>query len=275
MNDITFGIEVELENLYRPNDIEGWYIEGDGSLRNSGVEFVTEHPMPYSEVDTRLEHLYNELQNHTPETSIRTSVHIHVGVNDLNEYQRDIFLYLWLFAEKAIFSVSGFKRDQCPYCRSLFYTLRDRFYKNDDYRYCNKYSALNLNRFCDLGTFEARTLEGTTDIYRIKAFVNLMKNLKTLASTMTFSDIEEHLNLGGEYLLGMITDNMGDYAPKDCDLEDSITKTLFLLPEEPKEELSKVFEGIPEDVTAPIPPPIAEEDLIEWLIEPDQVGLFE
>jgi hypothetical protein len=40
---------------------------------------------------------------------------------------------------------------------------------------------LNLGRYSDLGTFEARTLEGTTDTRRIKKYIDIMMRIKQIA----------------------------------------------------------------------------------------------
>ena len=95
------GLEIEMEgtNLHIDEDLGFWRGEADGSLRgDESIEYVLRKPVPRNQVAKALDELYVALreQEATIDMTHRTSVHVHINVQQLevNEVYNFICLYL-------------------------------------------------------------------------------------------------------------------------------------------------------------------------------------
>lgn len=180
---------MELEHVRSLNGTPFWVCEHDGSLRN-GMEFIHAEPVKGQGVIDSLAVLGEHLDRYDDSivTSVRTSVHVHIDVRDLNEDERRAFLALCVVFEPLLYGLSGDKREGNPYCQTitgLRSHLRMALQGSMDFvdfsHIWEKYTSINLTRLHDLGTFEFRTLEGTTDMGRVLNFINVVTHIKELA----------------------------------------------------------------------------------------------
>ena len=101
------GIEVETENVKRFNQHSPyWRMIEDGSLRNSGREFITP-PIRAWRVEHALVQLFDHELNSDIEFSERTSIHIHMNVRTLTVPQLETLIMAYLVFEKVLFNYVG------------------------------------------------------------------------------------------------------------------------------------------------------------------------
>ena len=215
------GMEIEAEHLghgidwYRRRALaQGWGIDTDGSLRGqntdrrAGVdemdgnafEFISK-PMPASALAASLDGLYRECAiTERSFESDRTSIHVHVNVQDkTTEYLRGL-VYLYAAMERCLFNFVGADRDKNIYCVPLHSTvyLRTLNYwekqKNPAYiaKTWQKYTALNLVPMLTYGTVEFRHMHGTADLYKLRQWLLILTNLFNVADK-PFEELREQL----------------------------------------------------------------------------------
>lgn len=199
-SSLLFGIEVEME-FSRGVDSEYISVDhfenkNDGSLRR-GVEFVSEKPTDYKKTLNYVNKLYEELSQHSPIISDRTSTHIHMDVRDFNRYQFAALLLLYHFYETSFLSMCEEKRRNSKYCirgdvsfdslKSKFDVLRDNttsqlnaFRRGHDRRYC----ALNVvDPILRFGSVEFRMFEGNLDIEKFKLWLSIVNKIGLISKS--------------------------------------------------------------------------------------------
>jgi len=211
------GIELEVENIrkthqYRPHDnnapfmLNGmWRCVSDGSLRNSGAEFVSAKLFGKdltAGLGALSEYLSNVESKHT--FSHRTSVHIHLDVRDMTMETLSNMFQLYCMVERPLFRYSG-GREHNEYCIPLYQSqaAREAFSSmfNKDgrlYRHLSdpdersvirdeingtyiKYMGLNILPISTYGSVEFRHHKGTSDIVEISRWINMIYSLKKAA----------------------------------------------------------------------------------------------
>jgi len=171
------GIEVEVEtandhypNAGRVNDTSKyWLATIDGSLRNAkgtgagGQEYIIKNSIPFGEAEPALKELETLLKGARSKVrkSNRTSVHVHVNVQDMTLTELMTFFCLYYTVEPILCRYNGFERENNLFAlqaitsetilANLSYFLRNRRFSNK-----TKYSALN---FMTLGTGSLGTVE--------------------------------------------------------------------------------------------------------------------
>lgn len=185
-----FGIECEIESLDTrragalPDGVE---IHEDGSLRNSGREFVT---CPSTLQDTMS--MFTKLQaglkfiDKEKAFSPRTSLHVHANCLDLDEQQvRRIVMFYALF-EEAFFKLVDPNRRNNIHCVALTETPLPSYYnlnlRNLVGRW-SKYTALNLLPLSKLGTLEFRHMHGHDNPEELAAWLGVLDRLFILGKT--------------------------------------------------------------------------------------------
>lgn len=177
------GIEVEVENhalKLSPNDYV-WRGVADGSLRNAGIEYITK-PIPASFASIALQELLGDCLNEKECCfSPRTSIHIHINMQDVEtEIVQDIILLYSVF-EKLFFRFTGRGRVKNIYCVPLTDTScldgLATLELNDARSKWSKYAALNLLPIAEYGTLEFRHMHGTFDIKKVSIWVRLLTSL--------------------------------------------------------------------------------------------------
>lgn len=166
-----------------------WEAKFDGSLRNFGIEYVLKKPLSYEESLQALDR-FREGTAGIDFLKEPFSCSVHVHVNVANETWKTVgnFSALWVLFEDLLVNFSGPTR-RC----NLFalptsvaeggLTNLQRFFKAAERgqpfglkinQGSGKYSALNICSFSKLGSFEIRTMRGTTDTDVLKEWVTIL-----------------------------------------------------------------------------------------------------
>lgn len=211
------GIEVEVENMQKEMVVPTfWHQEGDGSLRNGGREFkswplIPEHAFIATHI---LWNLFKSLSTaHTPDFSWRTSEHVHVSVQNLEEKEFRTILVLVALVEPLLFFIAGQAREQSNFCVPLVRStminpirryLNGKWSLKELHKKWNsaggehghgafKYAAVNLGRLNDLGTLEFRHLGGTEDVSLLHLWIQLLLKVYQAALIIPLKDLTERI----------------------------------------------------------------------------------
>ena len=160
-----YGIEIEVESARIPDDMHrqsNWSYVEDGSLRNSGLEFVSV-PLSEARLDRAINQFYTWFGEHGYSTSIRTSTHVHANVLEHSMEEVGAVLAAYCIVEPILFQLCGQEREENIYCVP-WYRAPDQVAVasaaiNINYRRVNnscKYSALYLEPMYRFGTLEFR-----------------------------------------------------------------------------------------------------------------------
>jgi len=247
-NSTFIGVEIELENVgnfgssyFR--DSSFWSIVGEGSLRNSGREYVMQVKLKHEyvpicgkDVVTALDFFdsvvkkYIDNEGITPKATDRTSIHIHIDVRDLSKEQLVSFIILYTIFEPVFYSLFGKGRENNPYCKPISTEeclIRiSEIIGSDSEREIghalskgNKYDACNILSICERGSLEFRLHEGTYDSELILNWINLLLILKDHACKEQFdiSNLPEQASQLGmsdflKLVFGKYTDNILENA---------------------------------------------------------------
>jgi len=181
-SEVLVGIEVEVENAQdtsTPNS-GAWIPTADGSLRNGGVEFISQ-PMPAKYAPHILQELLQDTLKKDSCFSPRTSIHVHLNMQDLaTEKVVDIIL-LYACIEPLLYKFTGRGRAKNIYCVPLFDTNLLTFMATEDLvtstEKWSKYTGLNILPLRDKGTLEFRQMHGTFDHHKVAIWVRLLTKL--------------------------------------------------------------------------------------------------
>jgi len=193
------GVELELEGLsgtafMRYLDNYFWIVKGDGSLRN-GCELVFKKPLKGANITEALADLDSCIaalrdKGTVPELSIRTSMHVHLDVRDLEQEEVEALITLYMLFERLLFRYVGSYRIKNNYCRALvdstFNSILERLRKTSSSNsylsivseMCDKYSALNVKAISTFGSLEFRHHPGSYKSEEIVPWCNLILSLK-------------------------------------------------------------------------------------------------
>lgn len=201
----VLGIEVEVESINKELPIPGyWTMKGDGSLRNSGREFVST-PMSPEQAFVGISILWRILDKMCGghDFSWRTSIHVHLNVLDMEEEEFQKLMLLCIVFEDLFFELVGNDRREGVFCipitRSTHHQeLRKFFQGNLSVKQLSqrwqKYSACNIARLfgggpgqegAGLGTVEFRHLGGTKDIRVVMTWISMILQLYQAAITLS------------------------------------------------------------------------------------------
>jgi hypothetical protein len=222
------GIEVELERWGGQwPDRKYWTGKGDGSLRNDGVEFVTNGGMCGLDIAVALRNLCTAAVTHGWDVGYpRAGIHLHLDVTDLDWESGQLARLVanYMIVEHAMISFAGDWRRECGYCvpfdlgQGDFDRLSTILYNKDleseelieFVGELSKYQALNLKPLSQFGTIEFRALPTTFDYGRIMTWVKIVLALKRSAMTVDKREPLEILSELGP--LGYIRWILGDCA---------------------------------------------------------------
>lgn len=179
-SDEIIGIEVEVENVRRVGDglSSVWQITEDGSLRNAGREFIT-FPIKAKYATHALDNLMNEGLSKDCSFSPRTSVHIHLNVQDLETAQVVDLTMLYTLFEEHLFRFVGRNRIRNPYCVPITQTnLLSGLVRRGLSTRWEKYAGFNLLPLLDKGTVEFRHMHGSPDVTKLSNWISLIVGMK-------------------------------------------------------------------------------------------------
>lgn len=192
------GIEVEVENVHDWKTSDIWSAKEDGSLRNYGVEYIS-IPIPADTVHQALLHLFHDLLPEDPVFSKRTSIHIHLNIQDLNVEEIKYLIYLYTIFEKCFYRLVEKERRQSIFCIPLQDTQLLNIIKHkkllDPLRLSwHKYCGLNILPIKTLGTLEFRHLHGTNNLEFITDWVTLIVYMKEFIKTVDKEGLNSIIN---------------------------------------------------------------------------------
>lgn len=239
-DDTLVGLEVEVENIFSPPSSDNiWIKSKDGSLRNNGYEFIS-LPTKARYVPTALTYLKKNLYDENkPDFSVRTSLHIHVNVQDFTLEQIKSFVLLYLCFESLLYKYVGGNRSKSIFCVPLTHSgyisrlsalFNASSFREVQFNYWHKYTGLNLLPVSSLGTIEFRHLLGTDDIPKITNWLSLILALKQEASKQSVEELLKaivELNTNSEYdiFANNIFGKTFQYLPP-CNLQEEMEKDI-------------------------------------------------
>lgn len=223
------GFELELEKHEGNfNDVDGWMMTDDGSLRGRRMEYIFDGPAWGAETERRIANMVAELERNPVQTTFRCSTHLHMDMQtaDWNIYEKTVLGYMVF--EDAFFDQVDDERRHSNFCipfmnndwfSSYFGRLvigaRDEHHKYHHISRWSKYSALNLNVTAVHGTIEFRGSHALTTKDELTGLALRMLSLRKIAEEykdMTHLEFVEKVNDGGiaEFLPGSFPQ---DYVP--------------------------------------------------------------
>ena len=207
-DDRLVGIEVELENsnVKMRNKSTVWVAHNDGSLRNTGLEWIT-HPIRARDAPAALHDLFSGGANQCSFTP-RTSIHVHFNCCDLTKDQVLDILMLYLHFERQLYGYVGKNRVKNIYCVPINDTTLARSILVNRFDVSvgrwKKYTGLNLLPLRDKGTMEFRQMHGTSNTTKVAVWIRLIDRLfqfvlksnsgeirKRLSNTWTVDDLTQ------------------------------------------------------------------------------------
>lgn len=203
----SVGIEVEVEGNKFPKvpgmemthkalPMEGWtywhYVK-DGSLRGAdNAEYVLGKPIEFEEVPDAIAELTVKLEEYGSklDDSNRTSVHVHLNVQQFHMNRLTAFIALYLCFEEILTEWCGDHRVGNLFClrgkdAPGALTKIKRFIQSDGQTELNDnlhYAGLNTNALTKFGSLEIRTLRGPTDFSIIQQWVSILERIYKLSA---------------------------------------------------------------------------------------------
>lgn len=182
-----FGVEIEGEFQDRPLLINNreWTTKNDSSLRGYAAEYVFKKPL--DNISKPLRYIEKAIKDGPKvEESIRTSVHVHLNVQQENPFDIHRFMTVYWLCENSLLKFCEDHRQSNLFClpvrkaetpvRMMKKDYEDNYYnlhgcQTDAVRYagCN---LASINKF---GSLEFRALEGTFDSNRINMWAQNFK----------------------------------------------------------------------------------------------------
>lgn len=217
----NIGMEIELENYHNDGDtmLKHWNITHDGSLRNSGIEFVFAGAQSGDDIVAALQELENHLESYEVTASHRTSVHVHVDFSRDTLSTVENFYLLCMLFEPTLYSIGNKQRYHNIYCPGLTHATSQIV--DASLLLCcehsltragniSKYSGINLSSLSRFNTVELRNHEGTPAVTNLLPYLKALIALKYLA-----------INLPTELIHQGTQQEIMDYCPDVHHLLDS------------------------------------------------------
>lgn len=199
------GIELELEGFNSSAITRArealhplWLATSDGSLRNGGVEFVTNGGLGGERLHTAFTQMDELLARVNYDASFRCSTHMHINMLDFTFNQIARFMLTYACAEPVLFTFCGAHRRSSNFCVPVAESLPfhkkliSRLYddaistrQTGSSQVCNKYTAMNFLPLFDggrdrpaLGTVEFRGGRPLTTLAEFLQQANLLLSIK-------------------------------------------------------------------------------------------------
>lgn len=222
------GIEIECEgNNLNPVNVNGWKTVDDNSLRgdfpHSRCEWVLKKPIDVEDVLPAMQWLEDSQRAAHPAFSFRTSVHVHVNVQQLNTNQIVNMAYTYFICETVMMNYCAPHRRGNRFCLRMedaegiqkFFTKlisyqEARWYllnPNDSVRY----AALNFEAMWKYGSIEFRGLEGTLSPEKINNWASALVMIREFAKR--FDNLQQIHDFFVKNSPNMFLDNvLGGYS---------------------------------------------------------------
>jgi len=200
--NLLVGLELEIEN-WPPRDenlFGGIRFASDGSLRNNGVEAITE-PLPIRSVPHFLRAFFNHFGITENNYSERCSTHVHVNAQPMTFEQLSSLCLLYQTVERLLFQFIGNHRDTNIFCvpwyqSGVTYSLVNNLENVKEVgdfpiQGWQKYSALNLLPLREQGTVEFRHLYGTCNVDTIMKWLGIIGKMVEFSMKTSLADVKE------------------------------------------------------------------------------------
>jgi Putative amidoligase enzyme len=205
------GLECEYEGvkdttLPKHSFADFWTQHEEGSLKDSGAEYVFTTPLFGVDAYNAAEWLVAHAKDCRWKCTKRTGIHVHLDVRDLEVSQLAGMTILYAALEPLLYHWVGDGRDASHFCIPLYRAdeallgacsivrsaLQDE--KDDSHTALGlaeeyqRYAGFNLQALHKFGSVEFRQLQTTHDFVRIVDWVNMLMSLKATAFKLPQSD---------------------------------------------------------------------------------------
>jgi len=231
-NNDMVGIEIELENCPLMNnsaidELNLWYVTEDSSLRGDyPVELKFRYPLGGADIVYALEQLERviESRNIKPDINMRTSLHVHMDVRDLDTQELLTLCAGYVSTEPLLLEFAGKHRKENIYCLPwykaehtlLMFDRVDKLLSEESVFMCShgshKYSALNMKALHDRGSIEFRFSEAHYHCDDILKYVNILLKLKKFARDNAANLFEVPKMVSGSSVKSFIDNIYGEYG---------------------------------------------------------------
>lgn len=192
------GIEIEVEGKRLTDDVDPrWNAIVDGSLRGENREYVLHKPIPANTAKDALQCLKDSLDaaKSKLDFSFRTSVHIHINVQQLTYPQYLNFIYTYFLLEEPLMTFCGKERKGNRFCLRLqdaegmletynnMFTGRERALFEVPANQV-RYSAMNIEATPKFGSLEFRGMRGNLDVDLISTWIDCLIRIREFAKSV-------------------------------------------------------------------------------------------
>lgn len=192
------GIEVEVENAQlKEQPYAIWRAERDGSLRNSGMEFISS-PIHAKDAPHALTNLLEKALSGDCCFSPRTSVHVHFDCTGLDSGKVLDIAVMYCAFEQLFYRFVGRGRAKNIYCVPITESglivgaFRDT--AKSVIHSWSKYTGMNLLPIESIGTMEFRHMHGTFDIRKLCIWIRLLCKLRAWTVSVPTKKLRSMVN---------------------------------------------------------------------------------
>ena len=205
LNRRYVGVEIEAENIRDSsvfNSLNLWSVTGDGSLRNGGIELISD-TMRGADVEDALLEAERALSKNGAEFSPRTSVHVHLDMRAASVKELQALVILYTIFEKFFFKMGGDEsREYNNHCRAVtsiqaiqrtfaYMLMDDRQQIQYGINLWPKYMAFNVAPVATQGSVEFRHHVGTAQQTEIIQWINIIFSLARAARRNAEQPLQE------------------------------------------------------------------------------------
>lgn len=210
-----YGIEVEVENAGEVPTRQwltrhGFRAVEDGSLRNGGMEFITDPSTMASNMKSYTA-LCKKARDLGYVTNHRTGIHVHVDMRDLECAQVAGVLAAYAAFEPLFFELVGRDREECIYCVPWYRATEqadivEALTHNDIDPLGNacKYSALYIRPLITFGTIEFRAAPTWVDPEPMKQWMKAIARVVRWGKDRTPKQVLEECGTNTNPLVGQV-----------------------------------------------------------------------
>lgn len=199
-----FGVELEIEGIKLPNDISGWKVKSENSLRNlsqggpgEAIEYATAGAFPCSLLETKLKQLYKLFTREGTKVVLTPRASTHIHINMQQQTLKTYFGYLMLFTtvEPLLMRLCGPERNGNLFCLPSYETgdiamvaahqtqqLIDGV-SLQNWRNRGKYACLNTDPIKTFGSLEVRCFPNCILPETILQWAQWLMNIRNLAAS--------------------------------------------------------------------------------------------
>lgn len=204
------GVEAELERVDNKILRGLWLTKTDGSLHDSGLEYVFSNPLYGEDILDALDELEAAFDASSVSTGEDTSLHVHIDVRDMTPVQLNRMILLYIIFEKLLFNYCAPERESNIFCLSTEYAqsvvtdyarLSQAALNNDADSIRNivneqqRYSAMNLASIATFGSIEFRGHRGEYRKEPILNWINILLSIKKAALNDDYPEDKPYLRL--------------------------------------------------------------------------------